>query len=233
MLERLLPAGPCHQVRVRCSQRADGDFHVDLPADELAARRQAFAPGEWTWFRQVHGSTVVCVTEPGGGSGADADAGVTDVVGAVLAVQTADCVPVVMSADGAFAVVHAGWRGVVEGVIPAATAALRSRASGDITAFVGPHIRASRYAFGARDLDAVAAVAGEGVRSITHDGEPALDMTAAVRSVLAGERVGIVEMLDADTADSGWFSHRVRGDRERQVTVAWLETVAASEEGHP
>lgn len=223
MLERLLPAGPHHQVRVRCSERVDGDFHVDLPVTELTARRQAFAPGVWTWLHQVHGPDVVHVTAPGGEAGAAADAAVTDVVGAVLAVQTADCVPVVLTADGAFAVAHAGWRGVVEGVLPAAVAALREIAEGEVRAFVGPHVRPSHYAFGERDLDAVAAVAGHGVRSITHDGEPALDMTAAARSVLTDAAVVSIEIIDADTADADWFSHRIRGDRERQVTAAWME----------
>jgi YfiH family protein len=223
MLERLLPAGPHHQVRVRCSERVDGDFHVDLPFTELAARRREFAPGAWTWLRQVHGPDVVRVRYPGDDAGTAADAAVTSVSGAVLAVQTADCVPVVLIADGAFAVAHAGWRGVVEGVLPAAAAALRGIAEGDLRAFVGPHIRPSHYAFGEEDLDAVVAVAGHSVRSITDDGEAALDMTAAVRSVLADAGVASVDVVDADTADAGWFSHRIRGDRERQVTAAWME----------
>jgi YfiH family protein len=230
MIERLLLAGPDHHVRVRCSDRRDGDFHVDLPRGELDQRRQEFAPGPWTWLRQVHGLAVVVVASPGDGQGEVADASVTDSVGAVLAVQTADCVPIVMSADGAFGVAHAGWRGVVEGVIPAALAALRTKGSGPITAFVGPHIRAAHYAFGEADLDLVAAVAGEGVRATTPDGRPALDMTAAVRSVLGREGVSSIEVAEADTADEGWFSHRCRGDRERQVTVAWMEGIAAGGE---
>lgn len=223
MIERLLPAGPHHRIRVRCSERADGDFAVARPGAELDARRRAFAPGRWTWFHQVHGSVVVRVDEPGQGTGERADAGVTALVGATLAVHTADCVPVVLGADGAVAAAHVGWRGVVEGVIPAAVAALREIATGDVHAFVGPHIRAGHYAFGAAELDEVAAVAGDTVRSTTHDGQPALDMTAAVRSVLGRAGVDEVTVVDDDTADARWFSHRVRADRERQVTVAWLE----------
>lgn len=223
MIERLLPAGPQHHVRVRCSDRADGDFHVDLPSAELDRRRQAFAPGPWTWLRQVHGRRVATVASPGDAAGAEADGSVTRVPGAVLAVQSADCVPVVVAADGAVAVVHAGWRGVVEGVIDEAITALGSPPRSTLTAFVGPHIRAAHYAFGADDLETVAAVAGDGVRATTVDGLPALDMTAAVRSVLERCGVSSIEVVDADTADAAWFSHRVRGDRQRQVTVAWLE----------
>ncbi len=223
MIERLLPGGPHHHVRVRCSARADGDFHVDLPDAVLGPRRQAFAPGPWTWLRQVHGSRVVPVGRPGDGAGEEADASVTTCPGAVLAVQTADCVPVVLTSDGGVAVAHAGWRGVVEGVVPAAVSALRRRSSGDVHAFVGPHIRAEHYAFGSDDLDRVAAIAGDRVRATRAGGEPALDMTEAILGVLERADVTAVEVADADTADPGWFSHRVRGDRERQVTVAWLE----------
>jgi len=223
MIERLLTAGPHHRVRVRCSDRSDGDFHVDLAAPELAARRQAFAPGPWTWLRQVHGSRVVAVDSAGVGSGDSADASVTTEVGAILAVQTADCVPIVLSAPGGVAVAHAGWRGVVGGVIPAAVAALRNRTEGEIHAFVGPHIRAAHYEFGPEELEEVVAVVGQSARSETLDGKPGLDMTAAVRATLAELGINSVEVCTDDTADSAWFSHRVRGDRERQVTVAWLE----------
>ena len=61
----------------------------------LAARRRPRSSTDpWTWLRQVHGAGVVIVTEPGEHAGAQADAAVTAVPGAVLAVQTADCAPV-------------------------------------------------------------------------------------------------------------------------------------------
>lgn len=230
MIERLLPAGLRHQVRVRCSDRSDGDFHVDAPEPGLSARRRQFAPGPWTWLHQVHGSRVVAVDAPGERAGERADGSVTSVIGAVLAVQSADCVPVVLAAPGVVAVAHAGWRGVVEGVIPTAVAAVRGRttdsdASPAVHAFVGAHIRAAHYAFGAAELDAVAAVAGDDVRGVTVDGDPALDMTVAVRSVLEKAGVVSIEIIDDDTADPAWFSHRRRSDGERQVTAAWLEPI--------
>ena len=227
MLERLLPAGPHHRVRVRCSDRDDGDFRVDGPQPALDARRGAFAPGPWTWLRQVHGSRVVCVEHPGAGAGEEADAAVTSVVGAVVAVHTADCVPIVLAGPRMVGVVHAGWRGIVDGVVPATVDAMRKDGSADIHAFVGPHIRSGHYAFGSAELALVAAVAGDEVHGHTLDGQPALDMTAAVDAVLRHAGVDVIERLDADTAAPQFFSHRVRSDRERQVTVAWLEAVGS------
>jgi hypothetical protein len=213
---------------VRCSDRADGDFRVDRPAGELAERRAGFAPGEWTWLRQVHGARVVEVTAAGEEAGTEADACITTVPGAVLAVHTADCVPIVLTAPGVVAAIHAGWRGVVAGVIPTTITAVQAHTDvdGDLHAFVGPHIRAPHYAFGSDDLESVVAVAGSTARAETTAGTPALDMTAAVRSVLSSAGVASIEVVDDDTADPGWFSHRTRADRERQVTTAWLEEVA-------
>lgn len=226
MLERSLPAGPHHVVRVRCSTRADGDFHIDGPPEELTARRRRLAPGRWTWLRQVHGATVVAVESPGAGAGREADAAVTDVAGAVLAVQTADCAPVVIAADGAVAIVHAGWRGIMAGVLEAAVDSLQARTTAPMHALLGPCIRPAGYEFGPADLDVVVERVGESARSRSADGAPALDLAAAVGTTLA--RCGVADLDDTgiDTVDADWFSHRTRGDRERLATAAWLERVA-------
>lgn len=230
MIERHLPAGPRHLVRVRCTDRFDGDFHVDGPAQPLADRRRALAAGEWTWLRQVHGAALVEVNEPGAASGAEADGSITDVEGAVLAIQTADCAPVVLASDRVVAVVHAGWRGIVGGVIPAAIDAVRRRTNGEIHALLGPCIEPSAYEFGNDDLDEVAAVVGDVARSTTTTGAPALDLPASVRAQCHAGGVASFERLHtgdagdpADTSGERWYSYRTMGDSGRQVTVAWLE----------
>ena len=232
MIERFLPAGPHHRVRVRCTDRADGDFHPDSSPTELAARRRTLAPGDWTWLRQVHGSVVAEVDRPGAGAGAAADGCVTSVDGAVLAIQTADCAPVVFAASGVVAVAHVGWRGIVAGVIPAALSALRQRFHGDIRALLGPCIAASAYEFGHADLEIVEGIVGAVARSATPSGSPALDLAASVRAQCVSHGVASFQTVGpegseapADTSGSGWYSHRTRGDTERQVTVAWLEPV--------
>jgi YfiH family protein len=200
---------------------------VGGPPAELAARRRAIAPMPWTWLRQVHGARVVVVGEPGQWAGADADAAVTAVPGAALAVHTADCVPVVLAGDGVVGVAHAGWRGLAAGVVEATAAALDEIGpAGEIRATIGPCIRVECYAFGPDDLDRVAAVLGDGVRGTTSTGAPALDLTAAVGAAL--ERAGVTEVADDGSCTAcgrQWFSHRARRDRGRQAAVAWLEPV--------
>lgn len=226
MIERSLPAGPHHVVRVRFTDRADGDFHIDGPAESLADRRRTLVGGEWTWLRQVHGAEVVEVAVPGGGAGREADGSVTTATGAVLAVHTADCAPVVLAADGVVATAHVGWRGLVADVLGAVVTHVRDRGGDDVRALLGPCIHPAGYEFGEHDLTAVVAAVGPTARATTASGRPALDLPAAVRAGLSRAGVEHLDELGADTAGPGWFSHRTRGDEGRQVTVAWLETVA-------
>jgi YfiH family protein len=223
MIERDLPAGSGMVARIRFSERVDGDFRIGAPPSELGLARRAIAPGDWTWLHQVHGADVVAVDAPGAGAGSDADASVTTVPGAVLSVQTADCAPVVLVAGPCVAAVHAGWRGLVAGVLPAAVAELRRRSREPVRAVLGPCIRAAGYEFGSEDLERVVAVAGEAARGQTEAGRPALDLGGAVGALLAELDVGSVDDTGLDTSDPRFFSHRTRADDGRQVAVVWLE----------
>jgi len=193
------------------------------------------------WVDQVHGSTVIVVGErsrpsslgptPAGSAAhavAAAGAGIGDALvsmapSVALTVLTADCAPIALgSAEGVFAAVHAGWRGLAGGVVDAAVRTMRSLGAGEVAGALGPCIHAECYPFGADDLDAVAAVWGEGVRGRTADDRPALDLPAAVAAALAGSGVAQVSGVDACTSCAGgYFSHRARGDLGRQALLVW------------
>jgi YfiH family protein len=103
---------------------------------------------------QVHGARVVTVEDaPVSGEVVDAgacDALVTRLPGVGLAIQTADCVPVLLTAPGAVGAAHAGWRGSAAGVTVAAAQALLSlspsRAAA--SAWLGPSIGPCCYEVG-------------------------------------------------------------------------------------
>jgi hypothetical protein len=105
--------------------------------------------------RQVHGAAVVVAREgESERNGADeADIIVTGSPGLGLAVQSADCVPLLIADErtAAVAAAHAGWRGMAAGVPSAAVAALArelgSRPS-DLVAAIGPSIGACCYEVG-------------------------------------------------------------------------------------
>jgi copper oxidase (laccase) domain-containing protein len=167
----------------------------------------------------------VVVDGPGHAAGAAADAAVTAAAGAALVVRTADCAPVALLADEAVGIVHAGWRGLLLGVVEAAVAAVRDLGAGSLRAAVGPCIAGERYEFGVADLDLLAGRYGDSVRARTGAGRPALDLAAGVDAALRAAGVEMIERHGACTAaePERWFSHRARRDRGRQGTFVWLD----------
>ncbi len=170
----------------------------------------------------MHGADVVVVTEPGEHAGATADAVITDVPGAVLAVHTADCAPVFFDGGGAIGVAHAGWRGLVAGVLEATVSAMDQLGHRPQTARLGPCIRTRCYEFGGTELDEVASVYGPTVRETTAWGTPALNLAAGVQT--ACERLGIA-LDDHGTCTAcspNHWSYRAQADTARQALVAWI-----------
>lgn len=144
--------------------------------------------------------------------------------GSALAVQAADCAPVVLRCDGAIGVVHAGWRGIMRGVVRAAVTSLRVVGDGEVSAVIGPCIRPHAYTFGEDDLAVVADLLGDGVRGTAADGAPALDLPAAVRAGLAATGVDDVEDGGVCTVCSPvHYSYRARAETARHAAVVWLE----------
>lgn len=188
------------------------------------------APTPWSWLRQVHRNRVFTVTRPGEWAENEGDGLVTDRPGCTLAVFTADCAPIVLVAEGSdtdnpvVGVAHAGWRGLACGVVEATVAAMRNLGAGHIRAHLGPCIHPARYEFGPDDLASVTAMLGPEVAGTTQWGTPALDMPAGVTAAL--RRVGIESVLDEGVCtaeDPRYYSHRARGEVQRQAGVVWLE----------
>lgn len=199
-----------------------GDYVFEVRAD-VADRRRAVADLPWSWLRQVHGSRVVLVEHPGQRAGERADAAVTTTAGCALVILSADCAPVALaSPEGVLGAAHAGWSGVLAGVVEATVDAMRQLGATEIHAVVGPCIRPGCYEFGPEDLDRVAERLGPGVRSLTREGRPALDLPAAVRAALSG--AGIDEVTDTGVCTAcspEYFSWRARRDGGRQAAVLW------------
>jgi polyphenol oxidase len=136
----------------------------DDPGRVLENRRRLAAafgadPGDFVFARQVHGAGVRVVGPADRGSGAFAldavdstDALVTSSPGVVLAILTADCVPVALydPQAGVLACVHAGWRGTAAGVTAATVAAMAALGArpARLVAGIGPAVAAHRYQVG-------------------------------------------------------------------------------------
>lgn len=109
---------------------------------------------------QVHGARVAEAREAT--PDLEADALVSDDPGWTLAIQVADCVPVLLvdPTRGAVAGAHAGWRGLAAGVLGATVAALHQRFGsrpGELWAAIGPHVSGPRYQVGPEVVEALRA----------------------------------------------------------------------------
>jgi polyphenol oxidase len=221
VLLRSVALGDGSVVHAAFSRRPDGDF-VDGSAPPGVGPTVAH-----TWLRQQHGAAVVSVGAPGAQCGAPADAAVTACTGTSLTIRTADCAPIaIYSSNGVLGAVHAGWHGLVAGVIDACATAMRERGARDLRAILGPCIHAECYEFGRHDLARVVDVVGDSAIGVTRGGTPALDLPAAVTSALQRAEVELSDRIDECTACRAhdYFSHRARAERERHVMVLWRES---------
>lgn len=207
------------------TDRTHGDLAVSGDPAVLDRRRAAI-PGvprvPWVWLEQVHGAEVVVASAPGQGAGTRADAAVTTEPGVVVAVHTADCAPVLIEGDGAVAVVHAGWKGLLAGVVGAAVEAMAGLGAPPVRAVLGPTIRARCYEFGEADLAPLVDRFGPAVASTSASGRPALDMTATVSAALSELGLGFDDVGTCTACSPVHWSHRARADHGRQALVAWL-----------
>ncbi len=170
-------------------------------------------------LRQVHGVEVQTLTTASQHERAG-DAVVSATAGLVLAVTTADCVPVLLvdPEAGVAAAIHAGWRSAVGGVVPAAVAAMARLGAepARCRAAIGPCIRQPSYEVDALVRDA--ALARNATATVLfsprppRDGQPrwAFDLAGLVRHDLDESGVTLVDDVAADTLDerSSYFSFR-------------------------
>jgi YfiH family protein len=205
--------------------------HVDdLPAhvDANRQRLHAVLPGPVRWLRQVHGTEVVRL--PCDNPAPAGDAVWTDRPGVVCAVQTADCLPLLLcSDDGAVvAAVHAGWRGLADGVIDAALRALPYPAS-RMLAWLGPAIGPDAFEVGPEvrerfvGIDAANAAcfrAGAGDRWFA-------DLFALGRRRLQGCGVRAIHGGGVCTVSDPqrWYSYRRDGRCGRMASLIWIDPV--------
>jgi len=219
------------------SQPPFGRFNLGLRSGEneqtvhsnRGALRQALAlPAEPRWLRQVHGTTVAELGPLPSRDEPEADAAVSHLPGTVLAVLTADCLPVLFCTDDGRSIgaAHAGWRGLAAGVLEG-TIAQMQRPAESMLAWLGPCIGAPSYEVGEEvrkaflQHDAAAASAF----TPTRPGHWLCDLAALARLRLQAAGVARIHGGGFDThADTRFYSYRREGARSgRFASLIWLE----------
>jgi polyphenol oxidase len=203
-----------------------GDDPLAVAENRRILVREAELPAEPAWLAQVHGVTVADLDQssPLG----PADAAISRDSGKVCAILTADCLPIVFAADtgDAVAAAHAGWRGLVAGVIEATVRAMGTQPE-RLIAWLGPAIGPAHFEVGAEVREAFLSVdAGAGdVFKENARGRYMADLGMLARRQL--EDLGINRIYGCcectyARADR-YFSHRRDGVTGRQATLVWRE----------
>ncbi|MGY1521316.1 peptidoglycan editing factor PgeF [Luteimonas sp. A482] len=204
---------------------------------EVVARNRAelverFGLPSWPhWLWQVHGTRVVGFDGPAAGEPEpQADAATTSTPGVVLAILTADCLPVVFAAkDGSeIAAAHAGWPGLSQGMLEATLAAMRTPPA-DVVAWIGPCAGPLRYEVGRNVFDAFVGLdaGAAGAFVPTREGHWLADLPALARRRLAAARMDAGDIhggsLCTMSEPDRFFSHRRDGRSGRIATLAWIQ----------
>ncbi len=193
-----------------------------MPDAERRARHRSVLDRPWSGCRQVHGDRVAVISAPGEQAG-DADALVSATPGVALSVLGADCPTIAMaSPQGVIAAVHAGWRGLLAGVIESASNAMASLGAQSVVAALGPCAHVECYEFSGPELSQMSELLGPEVVGRTRVDTPALDLPLAVAR--AAERAGVEMVAGVDRCTicaPEYFSHRHDGDPARQALVVW------------
>ena len=157
--------------------------------------------------RQVHGRDLIDVRPGDAGVIGEGDALFAHEPGVVLGILTADCAPVILAGPAGIGIAHAGWRGLVAGVIDVAVARL-----GVVErAWVGPAIHSCCYEVGA---EVITAFESAGL-PIAVDGH--VDPAAAAAAALDRAGVPEIEVVpDCTSCDVRYFSYRRDGVTGRQ-----------------
>lgn len=228
---RTAPAGDDFDI-VECNRRE----LIDLAA----------LPAVPHWLRQVHGTRVVrCESATAhvastidGNAEPEADASVASLPGVVLAVLTADCLPVLFCArdGGEVAAAHAGWRGLADGVLEATLAAMHTP-NEQVLAWLGPAAGPRHYEVGVEVYDAFVGRdwgAGSAFTS-TRPHHWNVDLYALARRRLVAAGIAPVDIHGGRwctiAEPQRFYSHRRDRRTGRMATLVWRDPAGGPPDG--
>lgn len=209
---------------------ADGDDPATVEGNRAELIEHLQLPAAPHWLRQVHGTEVVRRDAPAlpGQAEPVADAAVSATPGVVLAVLTADCLPVLFAAEDGTEVgaAHAGWRGLAAGILENAVAAMGTPPS-RLVAWLGPAAGPAAYEIGEEvfaafvDPDPRAAAAF----AATRPGHWRVDLYQLARQRLAA--VGVAQVhgggLCTISEPQRFYSHRRDARTGRMASLIWTQ----------
>ncbi len=204
-----------------------GEDENIVRANRALLERALQLPSSPRWLQQVHGDRSLRVTEEIFDVEQQADAVFTTQPDIVLAVLTADCLPILLCADDGseIAAIHAGWRGLSANIVESTIARLRTPRS-RLLAWLGPAIGRASYEVGDEVRATFVGTSAEAADAFvaTRPGHWLCDLYALVRQKLRA--IGVEKNFGGhfDTFnDARLYSYRRDGARSgRFASLIWL-----------
>jgi YfiH family protein len=209
-----------------------------LAVSENRARIRALLPAEPVWLKQVHGTRVWDADLAHAEETIEADAAVTTKTNTVLTVMAADCLPVLISSPdgGVIGAAHAGWRGLLGGVLENTVDAMQAKAglsnAGQYLAWLGPAIGSKAFEVGEEVRSAFDAYGKEHGLPIPDEAFIAIDGKSGKYRAnlyqLARQRLQNKGLIHIDGGEfctvrdqADFFSHRRDGSSGRFAAFIW------------
>ncbi|MHA2709886.1 peptidoglycan editing factor PgeF [Vibrio owensii] len=196
---------------------------VEKNRDWLA--QQAKMPSAPIWLNQTH-STVVAQASSPTKQVLNADGVFTSSSQVVCSAMTADCLPVLLTnTQGTqVAAVHAGWRGLANGIVENALELF----SGEVMAWLGPAIGPQAFEVGEDVLQAFVDFDSQAHQAFTPrdiEGKWLADMSKLATQRL--NKLGVTQVFDSGLCTfqdkNDFYSYRRDGVTGRQATFIWIE----------
>lgn len=208
-----------------------GDFAACVKMNRQIVSQ--LVPSDPKWLKQVHGTRVVAAETVEGEP--EADAAVSMTPGVVAVVMVADCLPVMVAdAEGrAVAAVHAGWRGLADGVIQMGVKSVRDAVGDDnarVVVWLGPRIGPEAFEVGEDVRDAMRATLPQADLAFRpgENGKFFADLGILARQALAQVHVAEADVFDCGLSTHAdkkrFWSYRRDGEKAgRHAAMIWLK----------
>ncbi|WP_394249058.1 peptidoglycan editing factor PgeF [Vibrio profundi] len=202
-----------------------GDDLATVQKNREWLQRDSMMPSAPTWLNQTHSTTVIEVNSISS-EVLDADGAFTKRAGIVCSAMTADCLPVLLTnTQGTqVAAVHAGWRGLADGIVENAVQMF----DGEVIAWLGPAIGSGAFEVGEDVLNAFVSFDGNAIHAFEQKTQPSKWL--ANMSQLAMQRLdklGVSKVTDSNLCTfsdpSKFYSYRRDGVTGRQASFIWME----------
>ena len=205
-----------------------GDEVIKLTGNRRFLRRRLNLPGEPCWLKQTHDTHVVNLDQD---KKRRADAAITRRLGTIAVVLTADCLPILLCnrAGTEVAAVHAGWRGLVDGVIQATVYQIESP-SNQLLAWIGPAISQDRFEVGeeVRNQFLARFPRADAHFIANRAGHWLCNLPGLAVDILG--QLGVAEIHRADycsyTDEALFFSYRRSHPTGRMASLIWIDSDA-------